>query len=74
MIKVENLVKIFRTEDIETLALNGVSFEINDGEFVAIMGPSGSSVSPLPALWSPTRSSSSPTSLPVTSTQKTAAR
>ncbi|MBR0122698.1 MAG: ABC transporter ATP-binding protein, partial [Bacteroidales bacterium] len=41
MIKVENLVKIFRTEDIETLALNGVSFEINDGEFVAIMGPSG---------------------------------
>ena len=41
MIKVENLVKIFRTEEIETLALNGVSFEINDGEFVAIMGPSG---------------------------------
>ena len=41
MIKVENLVKIFRTEEIETLALTGVSFEINDGEFVAIMGPSG---------------------------------
>ena len=41
MIKVENLTKIFRTEEIETLALNGVSFEINDGEFVAIMGPSG---------------------------------
>ena len=41
MIKVENLVKIFRKEEIETLALNGVSFEINDGEFVAIMGPSG---------------------------------
>ncbi|MBR5726888.1 MAG: ABC transporter ATP-binding protein, partial [Muribaculaceae bacterium] len=41
MIKVQNLVKIFRTEEIETLALNGVSFEINDGEFVAIMGPSG---------------------------------
>ena len=41
MIKVENLTKVFRTEDIETLALNGVSFEINDGEFVAIMGPSG---------------------------------
>ena len=41
MIKVENLTKVFRTEEIETTALNGVSFEINDGEFVAIMGPSG---------------------------------
>ena len=41
MIKVTNLSKIFRTEEIETTALNKVSFEINDGEFVAIMGPSG---------------------------------
>ena len=41
MIKVTNLSKIFRTEEIETTALNGVSFEIKDGEFVAIMGPSG---------------------------------
>ena len=41
MIKVENLSKIFRTEEIETTALNGVSFEIKDGEFVAVMGPSG---------------------------------
>ena len=41
MIKVQNLSKIFRTEEIETLALDGVSFEIQDGEFVAIMGPSG---------------------------------
>lgn len=41
MIKVTNLSKVFRTEEIETTALNGVSFEINDGEFVAIMGPSG---------------------------------
>ncbi|MCR5551062.1 MAG: ABC transporter ATP-binding protein, partial [Bacteroidales bacterium] len=41
MLKVENLQKIFRTEEIETVALNGVSFEIKDGEFVAIMGPSG---------------------------------
>ena len=41
MIKVENLSKIFRTDEIETTALNGVSMEIKDGEFVAIMGPSG---------------------------------
>ena len=41
MIKVSNLSKIFRTEEIETTALNGVAFEIKDGEFVAIMGPSG---------------------------------
>lgn len=41
MIQVTNLSKIFRTEEIETTALNGVSFEINDGEFVAVMGPSG---------------------------------
>jgi len=41
MIKVTNLSKVFRTEEIETTALNGVSFEIKDGEFVAIMGPSG---------------------------------
>ena len=41
MIKVSNLSKVFKTEEIETTALNGVSFEIKDGEFVAIMGPSG---------------------------------
>ncbi len=41
MIKVQNLEKIYRTEEIETVALNNVSFEIKDGEFVAMMGPSG---------------------------------
>ncbi len=41
MINVSNLHQIFRTEEIEITALNGVSFEIKDGEFVAIMGPSG---------------------------------
>ena len=41
MITVTNLSKVFRTEEIETTALNSVSFEIKDGEFVAIMGPSG---------------------------------
>jgi len=41
MIKAEKLTKIFRTDEVETTALNAVSFEINEGEFVAIMGPSG---------------------------------
>jgi len=41
MIKTENLQKIFRTEEVETWALNGVNLEIATGEFVAIMGPSG---------------------------------
>ncbi|MCD6065752.1 MAG: transporter ATP-binding protein [Bacteroidetes bacterium] len=41
MIKVSNLEKIYRTEEIETVALNNVSFEIKEGEFVAMMGPSG---------------------------------
>ena len=39
MIKVTDLSKVFRTEEIETTALNQVSLEIKDGEFVAIMGP-----------------------------------
>ena len=41
MIKIENLEKVFRTEEVETVALGGVSFEVEKGEFVAIMGPSG---------------------------------
>lgn len=41
MIKVQQLEKIYRTEEIETVALNNVSFEIKEGEFVAMMGPSG---------------------------------
>jgi len=41
MIKTENLQKVFRTEEVETYALNSVSLDIAAGEFVAIMGPSG---------------------------------
>ena len=41
IIKIENIKKAFRTEEIETWALGGVSIEVKKGEFVAIMGPSG---------------------------------
>ena len=41
MIKTVALEKIFRTEEVETLALNQVNIEVKEGEFVAIMGPSG---------------------------------
>lgn len=41
MIKTDDLQKVFRTDEVETTALNKVSIEIGKGEFVAIMGPSG---------------------------------
>ena len=41
MIKTNDLVKVFRTDEVETTALNKVNLNINKGEFVAIMGPSG---------------------------------
>jgi putative ABC transport system ATP-binding protein len=41
MIKTEKLSKVFRTEEVETLALNQVDVHVKAGEFVAIMGPSG---------------------------------
>ena len=41
MLKITDLEKIYRTEDIETVALNKLSAEVKSGEFVAIMGPSG---------------------------------
>jgi putative ABC transport system ATP-binding protein len=41
MIKTEKLGKVFRTEEVETYALNKVDMHVKKGEFVAIMGPSG---------------------------------
>jgi len=41
MINIKDLKKVFRTEDVETIALNNVSMQVDKGEFIAIMGPSG---------------------------------
>jgi putative ABC transport system ATP-binding protein len=41
MIRIQNLVKMYRTEEIETTALNEVSISVPEGEFLSIMGPSG---------------------------------
>jgi putative ABC transport system ATP-binding protein len=41
MIKIDNLSKVFRTEEVQTAALNGISLEIRQGDFLSVMGPSG---------------------------------
>jgi len=41
MIKISELEKVYRTEEVETVALNKLSIEVKEGEFVAVMGPSG---------------------------------
>ena len=41
MIKLDKLTKVYRTDEVESTALNEVSFGIKEGEFVSVMGPSG---------------------------------
>lgn len=41
MIRLENIEKVYRTDTVETLAINGISLNIQKGEFLSVMGPSG---------------------------------
>jgi len=41
MIRTEELTKVYRTDEVETTALNNVAINIKEGEFVSVMGPSG---------------------------------
>ncbi|HET6726154.1 MAG TPA: ABC transporter ATP-binding protein [Gammaproteobacteria bacterium] len=41
LIKIDALTKVYATDEVETYAINGISFDIDRGEYVAILGPSG---------------------------------
>src|SRR5512141_3082752 len=41
MIRLQNIEKTYRTDTVETLALNNISLDVERGEFLTLMGPSG---------------------------------
>lgn len=41
LLSLENLTKVYHSDNVETTALNNINIEIKRGEFVAVMGPSG---------------------------------
>src|SRR5687767_11483174 len=41
MVRLQNINKVYRTDTVETLAINDISLTVNKGEFLSIMGPSG---------------------------------
>lgn len=41
MIQLQNIKKVYRTDTVETLAINDISLNIKKGEFLSVMGPSG---------------------------------
>ena len=47
MIKLESIEKVYRTDQIETLALSNVNLEVDKGDFISVMVPSGSGKSTL---------------------------
>jgi putative ABC transport system ATP-binding protein len=51
MIKTKDLTKIFRTEEVETTALNNINLGVKEGEYVAVMGPSGCGINPPEYPW-----------------------
>ncbi len=67
IIKTRHLTKIFGMGDVQVTALNDVSFEISPGDFVAIMGPSGSGKAADAYSWLP----STPTSVSISLSAKT---
>lgn len=41
LISMQGVTKIYRTKEIETVALEGVNLDVHEGEFLSVMGPSG---------------------------------